>query len=219
MSVAISFYNSHGIVMSADRRIVSKINRSSGIIESIVLTDTEQKLFQLSNQCGLSITGSFSIGGIPISSLINAYIKKNDIEKIKPSEYILKLAQYIRERQDDSSDNCILILSGYRNTLPYILSCNTLNSNITNHIGDNSKCSVTYSGESEILNILLNSNGFAYDYAKYSLQDAVEFSEFIIKTVAGLQKYQQKIQTVSEECDILCITPYRSLWANQLSVR
>ena len=219
MSVAISFYNSHGIVMSADRRIISNVDRSCGTIESIVLTDTEQKLFHLSDQCGLSITGSFSIGGTPISSVINTYIRKNDIEKIKPSEYLLKLAKYIKERQDNTSDNCILILSGYRNTFPYILSCNTLNPDIKTHLNNNAQCCVTYSGESDYLNLLLNSDDFVYDYAKYSLQDAVEFSAFMIRTVANLQKYQQKIQTVSEDCDILCITPYRSFWVNQLAVR
>lgn len=217
MSLAISFYNSHGITMSADRRIVTTVNRPTGIKESFVLTDTEQKLFQLSEQCGLSITGSFSFNEIPLSSIINSYILSHDVEQVQPAEYLLSLAEYIKKLHNSDCDNCILILSGYRNTNPFILSSNTLNPSVHQHIEQGP--TITYSGENNLLGILLNSEGFAYDYSGYTLQDSINFSKFMIRTVANLQKYQQTIQTVSEDCDVLCITPNKSQWIDCLSLR
>lgn len=202
--------------MSADRRIVTTVNRPAGVRESFVLTDTEQKLFLLSEQCGLSVTGSFSFNGIPMSSIINSYIHSHDVGRVKPSEYLSSLAEYIKSLHASDSDNCVLILSGYRNTIPFILSSNTLNPSICHHIKKDSTSCVTYSGESDLVNILLNSEGFSYDYSKFTLCDIINFSRFTIKTVAGLQRYQQRIQTVSDDCDILCITPHKSLWIDHL---
>ena len=177
MSLAICFYNSHGIIMSADKRIVSAINRLNGITESIVVTDAEQKLFKLSDQCGLSVTGSFSFSGVPVSSILTNYIKLHNVNMVKPEQYLLQLARYILSLHD---------------------------------VDDHS--AVAYSGENEIMNVLINSKQFAYDYAKFPMQDAIDFVKFMTKTVSGLQRFQQRIQTVSEECDIFHITPYTSRW-------
>ena len=212
MSLAICFYNSHGIIMSADKRIVSAINRLNGITESIVVTDAEQKLFKLSDQCGLSVTGSFSFSGVPVSSILTNYIKLHNVNMVKPEQYLLQLARYILSLHDVESDNCILMLAGYRNTIPFIISTGTKEINIVNHINSNDHSAVAYSGENEIMNVLINSKQFAYDYAKFPMQDAIDFVKFMTKTVSGLQRFQQRIQTVSEECDIFHITPYTSRW-------
>mgnify|MGYP005762464573 CR=1 FL=1 len=219
MSLAISFYNSHGIVMSADRRITTTINKTAATKESFLLTDTEQKLFRLSEQCGLSVTGSFSFNGLPVSSIINSYIFNHDVEKETPSQYLLYLAEYIKNLHNSDSDNCILILSGYRNTIPFVFSCGTSKLSVCNHIEEGSKHAVVYSGESDLLGILLNSKGFSYDYSKFTLCDVINFSRFMTKTVAGLQRYQQRIQTVSDDCDILCFTPHKSLWIDHLTLQ
>lgn len=212
MSLSIVFPTQHGIVMSADRRIMTTTQRD-GYKESFLLTDNEQKLFVLPGGYGLSYTGNSSIDGNPLSSIVNTFLSSGLIFPSNPKDLIVKIASHLNEL-NSKCDNSILMLAGYYKNVAFSLSINTKDLELQEFSCGNFLPS--FSGETDMLNSLLNNpEKYNYDYHKYTLHDAISFLSLLNKTVASFQFFQQRSQTVSVECDILAILPDSTKWINR----
>lgn len=214
MSLAITFFNTHGIIMSADNLITSTIIKG-GSPYTFQSSQTEQKLFLIENKYGLSYTGTSSIDGVPLSSILEMYIKDNPINDMNPEEWLLKLAENTKNISK-SYQNVIYILAGYYQHEQLIITTNTINPEV--HV-NKKQSGLLYSGESNFLQMLIDSDTIAFDYAIFSLQDAADFLRFLNKTVAGLMHFGQYLPTVSENCDLLAILPNESYWLSRLPLR
>ncbi len=214
MSVALSFYNKHGITVCADRRIITCVNANENTKDSFVLTDSEQKLFSIMDKFALTFSGTASFRGVPTSFIICDYIDRFNLTSLTPSELILSLAKYIHGFHCNDNDNCVLILSGYHAGSPFIFSTGTQSPSVNTHIDQSVLSSLAYSGESNILDVFLKSDSVKYDYGNFTMQDAVDFLRFLVRTTSEWQRFQQGIQSVSPECDIICITPNNLCWVS-----
>lgn len=207
MSLAISVYNHHGIVMGADK-LVNAVYNKKGFHQSY----TEQKLFLIDNKYGLSYTGTASVDNIPVSALINEYISKVKIGESEPSYYLLQLSKYFCSKLSEN-ENIIFIMCGYFDNKKFIITTNTLNPDVL--IMDKSS-GILYSGENDFVKQIVDTKNVAFDFEKFTIQDAIGFIKFVIKTVAKLMYFGQYFPTVSKKCDILVIRPNKAYWEKRL---
>lgn len=208
MSLAMALYNHHGIVMSADKLITSTIKDGEKEIQ-YTRPSTEQKLFLIEEKYGLSCTGTASINGIPISAILEKYFVENSIQNLDIDTWLLNLANHFHAQLDGTTNNIIFIICGYQNNHRIIASTNTLKPSITLFT---SEASLTYSGENQFVDLLINSPIIPFEYSKFTMQDSVDFLCFLNETVANLMHFGQYSPTVSKECDILAIYPNKSYW-------
>ncbi len=207
MSLALAFYNHHGIIMCADKLITATYNRS-GINYEIHQSSTEDKLFLIENQYGLSYAGTASIDNGPISAVIEKYIKLNPLADEDPLNWLLILATYFKNKMKES-DNTIFTLCGYYHGERIMISSNTKNPEINIYSGT---AGITYSGENDYVSHLISSDLVHFDYTKFTMQDSIDFLRFVVSTVSGLMRFGQCLQTVSDECNILAIHPNEAYW-------
>lgn len=207
MSLCITFYNAHGIIMSADHMVCSTIEKD-GTPYTYQSSNTEQKLFLIENKYGLSYSGTSNIGSLPVSSFLEEYIKSHPISENPPGDWLLALVQECKELLKPLQ-NVVFILAGYYCSERFVVTTNTTDPKL-NFIANES--GLLYSGENEFVSHLINSNIIAFEYSKFTLQDAADFLRFLNKTVAQLMHYGQFLPTVSDTCDILALLPNESHW-------
>lgn len=213
MSLCITFYNSHGVIMSADNMICSTIEKGHSPYTYQGST-TEQKLFLIENKYGLTYSGTSSIGSTPASAFLEEYINSHPVLENSPNEWLFDLAHKCNELLEPSQ-NIIYILAGYYNSERFVVTTNTKEPKLdfqTNESG------LLYSGETEFISHLINSDIIAFDYSKFTLQDGADFLRFLNKTVSGLMRYGQYLPTVSDTCDVLAILPNETHWLEHLTL-
>jgi len=203
MSLAITLYNHHGIVMCADK-LVNAILDGKEIHQSF----TEQKLFLVEGKYGLSYTGTASIDGVPTSALIEEYLGKNKINDTPPNVFLEKLANYFHSIQS-YGQNIVFILCGFFNGEKFIITTNTIAPEISPVV---KQSGILYSGENKFVKLLVGSDLIAFDFKKFTLYDFSDFARFIVKTVSGMMQFGQYMPTVSPHCDILIIKPNAIEW-------
>ena len=196
MSLATVLYNYHGIIMCADKLVNATTTDST-----YHCSFTEQKLFLIEGKYGLSYTGTASVDNIPLSALLEEYFIQNKIEDKDPAEWLLQLATYFHNKLTESQ-NIVFIFCGYYNNKKFILNTNTIQPNVNS---TNKEYGLTYSGETNFLKCIIETDAIAFDYIKLTIQDAINFLRFLNETVANMMYYGQYLQTVSKECDILVI--------------
>jgi len=215
MSLSLNFPTYNGIIMTADRRITTTLN-SVDPNQSFLFSDNENKLFLLKNGFGLNYTGTSSVNNIPISSIINDLVNKIDVLKFSPKELLSFIADHINTLNNNG--NTILTLSGFLNEEPFICSINTKFYEFQYLYNKDMPMTLSFSGETDMIISLLNDPKYKYDYSKFNLQDAIDFLTLINNTVADFQHFQQRLQTVSHDCDVLAITKYSSNWVRHMSL-
>lgn len=203
MSLATTLYNYHGIVMCADKLVNNTIDT-----RTYHGSFTEQKLFLIEGKYGLSYTGTSSVNNIPLSALLEEYFLENKIDNQNPSKWLLKLATHFHNELPEGR-NIIFIFCGYYNNKKFILNTNTKNPHVNS---TDKQHGLTYSGETKFLECITKSDTVAFEFIKFTIQDAVNFLRFLNETVANMMYYGQYLQTVSKECDILVIQPSNTHW-------
>lgn len=213
MSLCITFYNAHGIIMSADNMVCSTIEKDNAPY-TYQSSETEQKLFLIENKYGLSYPGTSSIGSTTISAFLAEYINSHPVLENPPMDWLLDLAQKCNELLE-SSKNIVFILAGYYHSERFVVTTNTKEPKLN---FQTDKSGLLYSGESKFVSHLINSNIIAFEYSKFTLQDAADFLRFLNKTISGLMRYGQYLPTVSSTCDTLAILPNESYWLEHLTL-
>lgn len=214
MSLCITLHNAHGIIMSADHMICSTINKDEKTYR-YQSSETEQKLFLIENKYGLSYSGDSNIGATPVSAFLENYIDSNSISASSPSDWLFKLAQTCNKLLEPNQ-NIVFILSGYYGSEKFIATTNTLNPEITFY---ENEMDIIYSGESRFVSHLISADIIKFDFAKFTLQDSINFLRFLNKTISGLMHFGQYLPTVSETCDVLAILPNKTYWVEHLTLQ
>jgi hypothetical protein len=75
----------------------------------------------------------------------------------------------------------------------------------------------TWSGDGSVVALLWPKSGTgAANFAAFSLQDAIDYAKFLIKTTADFQRFSGRLPTVGGEIDIALITNHRGFrWIAQ----
>lgn len=208
MSLAVVLANQYGIVLSADRRLTTTIiNKETGVRNSFLLTDWEQKIFLTKTGHGITYTGAAFLGnGNNTSCVVQQTLAQLD-EKLSIKDELLIIKQKLQSLSN--GENVVLIGAEASNSRNLVVSTSLIADDLTEHTSADGTCLV-YSGESDLAKKLIDM--FVVDRNAFPLQESINYLRFLNRSVAGLQHYAQIKQTVSEECNVLVLQSSGAQW-------
>ncbi len=232
MSLIITVYVREGIVMAADSRLTLNLPRTlpdgKQNILSITSSDSAQKLFLAPNNIGIATCGPADIKGVPIAGFIESFI----VEKLK--DHSLNVEQVAGELKDyfgaiGVRRGTVFHVAGYIH-LDQVLEQRLFLVDPANHsekqINLADKQGANWGGEIDVLQRLLNQvtlippDGsdsvplpfFAVPFEFFTLQDAIDFAFFGIRSTIDTLRFHAREKTVGGPIDVLVITPDSSRW-------
>lgn len=208
-----------GIVMASDSRQSLSLN---------IITDTATKLFLLEkHKIGISTCGQSFINGISISSHIKNFIEKELTDDDDIITVANKLFEYFKNLSV-SNENISFHVAGYKKenkvSVPYVYFLNKKDNLIIRlNIDSDNKINygMSWSGQIDVLNSILKSVKTTDEkgneqiikevapilWEAMTLQDAIDFSIYAIRTTIDTMRFQARPKTVGGPIDVLLITP------------
>lgn len=240
MSLIITLYIREGIVMAADSRMTLTFKDNIENSEdknldtkkdidikniSVEFTDSNNKLF-LANNIGISSYGQSSIKGTPISGYIESFINEElDASNNKIKDVAEKLGSYFRNFSD--IPKTYFHIAGYdREDDKYVqhVWLVDIEKDEIRRLNKPEMSGASWGGETDILSRLIHKNGVIdngkikpYPYYQipwtfFTLQDAIDFVIYAIRTTTESMRFQQRKRTVGGPIDILVIKPNSGYW-------
>jgi len=232
MSLIIAVYVEEGLVLASDSRLtfnnrIESTDNSGKLTiverEGVHHTDTAYKTFLCPNNIGISTSGTASINGKTITGYMENFIRVkmskgtniddvpkllNDyFEQFKPLPVTTFFAAGYQPVNKDFAQKLYRVPLGSK---PEEF--------------DTSKPGIVWDGEKDILSrlfspLFLEREGkyvphefHEVPFNLYSLQDAIDFSQYAIKMTIDAMRFQMRPKTVGGEIDILVLKPNSSFW-------
>jgi len=210
MSLIMALETYEGIVMTADRlSTLSYFNDKTQTTDAFPKTYYAHKLFLTKNGYGLSYCGD---GKLTNEYLVEQYLLEEFCSKDFSDKHPLKIAQYLISSIKPYNKNIPFIFCGYYKGESFKFDINDKFD--INIVSDNLR--VIRNGDILIPNALFNTEHFYYAYSTYRLQDAINLLVYTNQVTAKYQQFQETLQTVSEECDVLILFKNgKNLWLNK----
>jgi hypothetical protein len=226
MSLIVTLSVPEGLVIAGDSRLTlswAHKTPNGEQLHSITASDSNTKVFSINNRFGIGFFGAAEIKGVPISGFINRFIE----EKIQARTTIDEMPQLLLDffgaphSYPATQFHVVGYLVENGISTPHVYYVNIANRQIQRiNLGNNEirYCAI-WGGETEVLSRLLNvvrmHNGQDWmdvpstpiPWHFMTLQDAIDFSQFAIRTTIETIKFQQKEKTVGGPIDILVIRP------------
>ena len=224
-----------GIVPASDSRIsftstsvnVDPNGTISVTTSGLHYTENTYKTFLCPNNAGISICGCASINNKPIAGFVEKFIREN----VDSTTVINEIPQAILNHFRDMglTSETTFFVAGYHNendTLQQKLYVVKILANEIKTI-DTSQQGAMWDGDYDILSRLIipmfTKNGNDYhalpDYQipwnHFTLQDAIDFAQSIIKTVINIMKFQVREKTIGGAIDVLAIKPDTTTWIDK----
>jgi hypothetical protein len=243
MSFVIAVYVPEGIVMSSDSRqsvtIEGKNPEGNPFKVDTVNSDAVIKTYLLEKQqIGISSFGQDLLGGIPTASHIKRFIE----EELKASDDVTTVPQKLKEyfRKSFPNADAGFHVAGYRKegrvSVPYVYSCHVAKNEVERR---NTKPDgtithgATWSGQGDILSSILipvtikDEKGIdkvirspaPIIWDAMSLQDAIDFSIYAIRTTIDTMRFQARPKNVGGPIDVLVLTPDEAKWIRRKELR
>ncbi len=227
MSLVLTVYVREGIIMAADSRITLDQTTPSGTNSTIHLavgmSDTNRKIFVTENNIGINTYGTADINRVPIAGFIDSFIRglpASATVKQTADELLNHFCSY------NPVPQTTFYVAGYNKTtqeqevyLVEIMNHNVVKMNQPNDQG------VVYGGEYDVVSRLIqpvflkdSQNNyqplptFPIPYSFFTIQDAVDFSVYLIKTTIDTMRFQSRHKTVGGYIDVLFIHPTGFEW-------
>ncbi|MBS4028382.1 MAG: hypothetical protein KGZ58_07070 [Ignavibacteriales bacterium] len=235
MSLIVTLYVPEGIVIAGDSRLTLSWKSKTGEVEqinSIPASDSNAKIFSIKNKFGLGTFGAADIKGIPIAGFINQFQEEKVTDETTIEELPKLLLEFFGEKFEYPATNFYTI--GYKIedgiSIPHVYHVNVAGKTIkrVNVEGENVYYGANWGGEIEILMRLLNTVKIKQgdDWTDLpdtpipwnfmTLQDAIDFALYAVRTTIETTRFQQKIKTVGGPIDILVVKPNEdTIWINK----
>jgi hypothetical protein len=235
MSLVITIYVREGIVMASDSRLTlnatQNLTDGSQIINaSVGQTDTVYKTFLTPNRVGISTFNAADIQGVPITGFIESFINDRVAqENISIDNIPQELLNYFRAISINLQTG--FHVAGYTtiNNIPeqrvWLVD---IKGNKIDRLNQPGQQSISWSGEIDILSRLINqvkgvdSTGnfidlpfFPIQFGYFTIQDAIDFAVYAIRTTIDSFKFQPRPKTVGGPIDILVIRPNEAHWVQR----
>jgi|Deesub1362A_J573_1020465.scaffolds.fasta_scaffold01043_7 hypothetical protein len=237
MTLAVVTYVPEGIVMASDSRqflqLEGKTPGGKDFRVNVPASDSVTKTFLLEDQkIGISSFGEALLAGVPIASHIKKFIEE-ELTKVDDITTVPeKIVKYFR-RSFPKADVGFHV-AGYKKeegkiSVPYVYYCH-VSRDIVERRNVKSDGSLVYgamwSGEIDVIasivnpvivedekgvkNIVRSPAPIVWD--AMTLQDAIDFSIYAIRTTIDTMRFQARPKTVGGPIDVLLITPDEVRW-------
>ena len=233
MSLIVTTYVPEGIIIAGDSRLT--INWSEVDPEtkgnnhySITSTDSNRKVFQIKEKFGLATFGAADIKGIPISGYITQFIEEKIGDNTQIDEIPASLHEFFGKGLETPQTS--FYVAGYKVedkvSVPYVyfISIARGTTSRVNFQNGNIIFNANWGGELEVMSRLMSNIQMKQDnewtevkapevpFYFFTLQDAIDFSLYAVRTTIETFRFQQRIRTVGGPIDILAIFPKGIRW-------
>jgi len=226
MSIVIATYVPEGIVLAADSRLTltwtSDVNGKQNV-NSAQISDTTDKLFLLNDRIGLSTFGAADIGGIPIAGFVSQFIEQKINDQTEVDQVGRLALDFFRGLKADL--NTFFYVAGYKKesgkSMQHIYHVDIKNNQVQrlNQNASGLFFGANWGGEIEVISRLvgkikvpkesdwveLGEAAVAWNFL--TMQDAIDFCTFAVRTTIESFRFQQRIKTVGGPVDVLVIRP------------
>jgi len=236
MTLTIALYVREGIVMASDSRLtLNSTQQAAGqpIIQfAIGQSDTNYKTFCAPNNIGISTFGQADIEGVPIAGYIESFISEylnengeNQVDKVPGL-----LINYFKKMPlvPDAGFH----VAGYKieneQHVQSVWSVNVKSGNVVQQNLPAGAPGACWSGEQDILTRLIQplwTQGIDKSYIQlpifnipwqfFTLQDAIDFAVYAIRTTIDSMRFQPRPKTVGGPIDVLVIKPNEAFWVQR----
>ena len=234
MSMIVTVFVNEGIVMASDSRMTysftAKDNKTGAEVHHLGVhtNNSTLKTFLCPNGSGISVCGEACIGKKPITGYIESFIRENIQADTDVDEIPKKLINYFKNVTP--TPKSIFTVAGYHNEngiLTQSIQKVWVAEGKIERISTENQ-GATWDGETLTLTRLLQPAALKTRDGQYrdlphadiawnffTLQDAVDFCSFAIKTTIGIMHFQSVVESVGEPVNILVIKPDGSKWISR----
>lgn len=237
MTLIVTFHTNEGIVVASDsrhiniRQTVKKvgwIKTRETISEGTFITDYAQKTFLMPNNIALSVCGVSRVDDNTVSCIVKRFIEEHTDHTMK------ELATGIKDLITDKFGNnkTRVLLSGYENRVGILANVTYRIDSDCDKIKTESPIKPTpiFDGEDEIMKrltckmtvaheegkkIMIGAIPSDFPYDIYTLQDAINFCQYAIRTTEETMKLRRQTVTVGGPIDILLIRKDGAEWISK----
>lgn len=232
MSLVVTVYVREGIVMAADSRLTLNAQKTQGT-ESVVnlavgQSDSNYKLFLTPNGIGIATFGDAAIDGVPIAGYVESFIDSDLRDRSTTVEDVArKLSSHFGAFTP--APNTQFHVAGYSERDGQIIQEAWKVSAVKNEIeqlNPTQEMGASWGGEGDILARLvqpvaqIDKDGsvvhrfpaYPIPYGFFTLQDAIDFSVFAIRSTIDAIRFQPRAKTVGGPIDVLVIKPAGAVW-------
>lgn len=243
MSLVIAVYVPEGIVMASDSRqsvmVEGKNPDGKGFKVETVNSDAVLKTFLLEGQSvGISSFGQDLLGGVTTAS----HIKRFSEEALTAEDDVAtvpgKLVEHLRKSFPGADAG--FHVAGYRKegrvSVPYLFTCHVARNSVEqrNRKPDGTAAyGATWSGQGDILSsvvtpvVIKDEKGndkvvrspAPIIWDAMSLQDAIDFAIYAIRTTIDTMRFQARPKNVGGPIDVLLMTPEEARWIQRKELR
>jgi len=226
MSLIVTLYVPEGIVLAGDSRLTlnwkSKIQGTDNL-NSTNISDTTNKVFLVNKKFGVGTFGAADINGVPIAGFIDRFLESKISDSTEVDEIPQLLISHFSGLKSDLETKFYVVgykkESGQSNQHIYFVDIRSQTIQRANKPNTDLIFGANWGGEVEVLSRLLNSvqvmqgtNWVTVDdtiipWNFLTLQDAIDFARYAVRTTSDTQRFQQRIKTVGGPIDVLVIKP------------
>lgn len=226
MSLVVTVFVPEGIIIAADSRLsliystrdeVAKVDYK----HTITASDSNDKVFLLKEKFGLGTFGAADIKGIPIAGFVNQFIEEKITEETEIDHIPNLLIDFFGEPQGYPNVNFYVV--GYKNengsSKQHIYHTNISQKSFSRINPESAPYGANWGGETEIMSRMLSPiklkqgdnwielNAAPIPFNFFTLQDAIDFAVYAIRSTIESFRFQQRPKTVGGTIDILAIKP------------
>jgi 20S proteasome alpha/beta subunit len=220
--------------MAADSRLTLEfpLAQAGGTpkYHSVPSSDSTYKVFLAPNRIGISAFGVASVGTTPIAPLVEAFAAKElEVAAKSPEEVANALLQHFRKMTGPPASR--FHVAGYKDAEQQVFDVDVAGNAVkqVNTAGPGA----AWGGEADALSRLLWKVGaldqdghltnelplFGVAFQHFTLQDAIDFAVYAIRTTADTMRFQMRPQTVGGPIDALIIRPSEARWLRRKELR
>lgn len=235
MSLVVTVYVREGIVMAADSRLTLNAQKTQGT-ESVVhlavgQSDSNYKLFLTPHGIGIATFGDAAIDGVPIAGYVESFIESDlQDESTTVEDVALGLSSHFGSFTP--APNTQFHVAGYSQRDGHIVQEAWKVSTAKNEIkqlNPTQEMGASWGGEGDILARLIQPVAqidtedsvvhrfptHPIPYGFFTLQDAIDFAVFAIRSTIDAIRFQPRAKTVGGPIDVLVIKPSGATWVQR----
>lgn len=239
MSFIITLYVREGIVMAADSRLTLTTQREELDKKVVNLavgqSDSNYKLFLAPHDIGISTYGAADIKGVPIGGYVDSFIATSLKEKpVSIEDVSQQLLKYFLDFEPIPKTH--FHIAAYATTSgqiePQVWHVD-IHAKQVSRINPAGKQGASWGGESDILARLIQQVGhidkegkilhkfphFQIQWHFFTLQDAIDFAVFALRSTIDAMRFQPRAKTVGGPIDVLVIKPTGAIWVQRKALR
>jgi 20S proteasome alpha/beta subunit len=230
MSLVITVYVPEGVVMAADSRLTIECQFTPPGCPtkqlSLPSSDSTYEVFLTNNGIGITACGTASVSNTPVGAILDKMI----VGELKSSPVTPQgvadalLAHFFAL---PGPPGVRFHVAGYHDTDQQVFNVD-VSRNAVNRV-NNSGPGASWGGEADTLSRLLtrvaalDAQGakqnehphFGVAFQHFTLQDAIDFAVYAIRTTSDTMRFQLRPQTVGGPIDVLVIRPGEARWLSR----